>query len=209
MLQVNGSMSRTPPPLGRGRCSLLVIWGQLLTTLTTVRCALRAVITVFHFLLIDLDYLSINKNRLSSVWHVQNVSLQLIDYYVKEKYTLRYTGGMVPDVNQVYVRKSLASVIMVRILQCTNIFLPETEQIKHHQTDSCFACMVLLKCRGSSSSSYALFSTRSSNTEQWHDDQTVNQFYNFAPESPFLWQGKANFREQEFCLARASKCLEL
>lgn len=27
--------------------------------------------------------------------------MQLIDYYVKEKYTLRYTGGMVPDVNQV------------------------------------------------------------------------------------------------------------
>lgn len=26
---------------------------------------------------------------------------QLINYYVKEKYTLRYTGGMVPDVNQV------------------------------------------------------------------------------------------------------------
>ncbi|KAF5195513.1 Fructose-1,6-bisphosphatase class [Thalictrum thalictroides] len=25
---------------------------------------------------------------------------KLIDYYVKEKYTLRYTGGMVPDVNQ-------------------------------------------------------------------------------------------------------------
>jgi len=29
------------------------------------------------------------------------VPLQLINYYVKEKYTLRYTGGMVPDVNQV------------------------------------------------------------------------------------------------------------
>lgn len=28
---------------------------------------------------------------------------QLIDYYVKQKYTLRYTGGMVPDVNQVYI----------------------------------------------------------------------------------------------------------
>ncbi|XP_047316235.1 sedoheptulose-1,7-bisphosphatase, chloroplastic [Impatiens glandulifera] len=26
---------------------------------------------------------------------------KLIDYYIKEKYTLRYTGGMVPDVNQV------------------------------------------------------------------------------------------------------------
>ncbi|CAN8279510.1 unnamed protein product [Cochlearia groenlandica] len=26
---------------------------------------------------------------------------KLVDYYVKEKYTLRYTGGMVPDVNQV------------------------------------------------------------------------------------------------------------
>jgi sedoheptulose-bisphosphatase len=26
---------------------------------------------------------------------------QLINYYVSEKYTLRYTGGMVPDVNQV------------------------------------------------------------------------------------------------------------
>jgi hypothetical protein len=34
--------------------------------------------------------------------------LQLINYYVKEKYTLRYTGGMVPDVNQVSITKSLA-----------------------------------------------------------------------------------------------------
>jgi sedoheptulose-bisphosphatase len=28
-------------------------------------------------------------------------SVQLVNYYVSEKYTLRYTGGMVPDVNQV------------------------------------------------------------------------------------------------------------
>ena len=27
--------------------------------------------------------------------------VQLVNYYVSEKYTLRYTGGMVPDVNQV------------------------------------------------------------------------------------------------------------
>jgi hypothetical protein len=27
--------------------------------------------------------------------------MQLVNYYVSEKYTLRYTGGMVPDVNQV------------------------------------------------------------------------------------------------------------
>lgn len=32
-------------------------------------------------------------------------STQLIDYYVREKYTLRYTGGMVPDVNQVCLSK--------------------------------------------------------------------------------------------------------
>ncbi|KAL0303816.1 UNVERIFIED_CONTAM: Sedoheptulose-1,7-bisphosphatase, chloroplastic [Sesamum radiatum] len=30
---------------------------------------------------------------------------QLIDYYVREKYTLRYTGGMVPDVNQIIVKE--------------------------------------------------------------------------------------------------------
>ncbi|CAA6655100.1 unnamed protein product [Spirodela intermedia] len=29
----------------------------------------------------------------------------LIDYYVREKYTLRYTGGMVPDVNQIIVKE--------------------------------------------------------------------------------------------------------
>ncbi|CAH8337912.1 unnamed protein product [Eruca vesicaria subsp. sativa] len=29
----------------------------------------------------------------------------LTDYYVKEKYTLRYTGGMVPDVNQIIVKE--------------------------------------------------------------------------------------------------------
>ncbi|CAA2997292.1 sedoheptulose-1,7-bisphosphatase, chloroplastic, partial [Olea europaea subsp. europaea] len=30
---------------------------------------------------------------------------KLIDYYVREKYTLRYTGGMVPDVNQIIVKE--------------------------------------------------------------------------------------------------------
>ncbi|KAI9102103.1 hypothetical protein K1719_023613 [Acacia pycnantha] len=30
---------------------------------------------------------------------------ELINYYVKEKYTLRYTGGMVPDVNQIIVKE--------------------------------------------------------------------------------------------------------
>ncbi|KAJ1422323.1 Sedoheptulose-1,7-bisphosphatase [Sesbania bispinosa] len=30
---------------------------------------------------------------------------ELIDYYVREKYTLRYTGGMVPDVNQIIVKE--------------------------------------------------------------------------------------------------------
>lgn len=33
--------------------------------------------------------------------------LQLINYYVNNKYTLRYTGGMVPDVNQVLVFSNL------------------------------------------------------------------------------------------------------
>ncbi|KAJ8764084.1 hypothetical protein K2173_004985 [Erythroxylum novogranatense] len=30
---------------------------------------------------------------------------KLINYYVREKYTLRYTGGMVPDVNQILVKE--------------------------------------------------------------------------------------------------------
>ncbi|XP_058781869.1 sedoheptulose-1,7-bisphosphatase, chloroplastic [Vicia villosa] len=30
---------------------------------------------------------------------------KLVDYYVREKYTLRYTGGMVPDVNQIIVKE--------------------------------------------------------------------------------------------------------
>lgn len=30
---------------------------------------------------------------------------KLINYYLKEKYTLRYTGGMVPDVNQIIVKE--------------------------------------------------------------------------------------------------------
>ena len=34
--------------------------------------------------------------------------LQLINYYVNNKYTLRYTGGMVPDVNQVHVLSNLS-----------------------------------------------------------------------------------------------------
>jgi sedoheptulose-bisphosphatase len=30
---------------------------------------------------------------------------KLVNYYVNEKYTLRYTGGMVPDVNQIIVKE--------------------------------------------------------------------------------------------------------
>nr|ACJ84871.1 unknown [Medicago truncatula]AFK43093.1 unknown [Medicago truncatula] len=30
---------------------------------------------------------------------------KLVDYYVREKYTLRYTGGMVPDVNRIIVKE--------------------------------------------------------------------------------------------------------
>ncbi|KAJ7964035.1 Sedoheptulose-1,7-bisphosphatase [Quillaja saponaria] len=30
---------------------------------------------------------------------------KLINYYIREKYTLRYTGGMVPDVNQIIVKE--------------------------------------------------------------------------------------------------------
>ncbi|KAI3994466.1 hypothetical protein MKX01_012723 [Papaver californicum] len=30
---------------------------------------------------------------------------KLVNYYVREKYTLRYTGGMVPDVNQIIVKE--------------------------------------------------------------------------------------------------------
>jgi hypothetical protein len=38
---------------------------------------------------------------------MENVYRQLVNYYVKEKYTLRYTGGMVPDVNQVRISTAL------------------------------------------------------------------------------------------------------
>jgi sedoheptulose-bisphosphatase len=55
-------------------------------------------LSVFFFLLLNICYgFLCAPNRCYKYMY-----LQLINYYVKEKYTLRYTGGMVPDVNQVH-----------------------------------------------------------------------------------------------------------
>ncbi|KAG9149481.1 hypothetical protein Leryth_020524 [Lithospermum erythrorhizon] len=68
----NGNMSKTQQKLVKGKCFLQGTLGPRSTTLNLPR-----------FL-----------NN-----HPKQTSI-LIDFYVREKYTLRYTGGMVPDVSQ-------------------------------------------------------------------------------------------------------------
>ena len=45
---------------------------------------------------------------------------RLISYYVGEKYTLRYTGGMVPDVFQIIVKEKGVFTNVTRCASLTN-----------------------------------------------------------------------------------------
>lgn len=84
-LQGSGSTWRTRHRSVKARSSLQATLELPSTTLTMIRSS---------SLLLLWD-------RVRTVLNSKYVCLQLINYYVREKYTLRYTGGMVPDVNQV------------------------------------------------------------------------------------------------------------
>nr|CAD1817694.1 unnamed protein product [Ananas comosus var. bracteatus] len=84
---------------------------------TTYVLALKDVPGTHEFLLLDdgkwqhvKDTTSIGEGKMFSPGNlratVDNPDYdKLINYYVREKYTLRYTGGMVPDVNQIIVKE--------------------------------------------------------------------------------------------------------
>ncbi|KAH7548193.1 hypothetical protein JRO89_XS14G0081700 [Xanthoceras sorbifolium] len=84
---------------------------------TTYVLALKDVPGTHEFLLLDegkwqhvKDTTEISEGKLFSPGNLRatfdNPDYEkLINYYVKEKYTLRYTGGMVPDVNQIIVKE--------------------------------------------------------------------------------------------------------
>ncbi|VFQ80418.1 unnamed protein product [Cuscuta campestris] len=84
---------------------------------TTYVLALKDVPGTHEFLLLDdgkwqhvKDTTEIGEGKIFSPGNLRATSdnpqyAKLIDYYVKEKYTLRYTGGMVPDVNQIIVKE--------------------------------------------------------------------------------------------------------
>ncbi|CAA0806959.1 Sedoheptulose-1-7-bisphosphatase- chloroplastic [Striga hermonthica] len=84
---------------------------------TTYVLALKDIPGTHEFLLLDegkwqhvKDTTSIGEGKMFSpgnlraTWDNPDYA-KLIDYYVREKYTLRYTGGMVPDVNQIIVKE--------------------------------------------------------------------------------------------------------
>lgn len=52
------------------------------------------------------------------------ITQQLVNYYVNEKYTLRYTGGMVPDVNQVCPLLSYIPLPCLNVLSDSQFELP-------------------------------------------------------------------------------------
>ncbi|CAH9091164.1 unnamed protein product [Cuscuta epithymum] len=84
---------------------------------TTYVLALNDVPGTHEFLLLDdgkwqhvKDTTEIGEGKIFSPGNLRATSdnpdySKLINYYVKEKYTLRYTGGMVPDVNQIIVKE--------------------------------------------------------------------------------------------------------
>ncbi|KAF6174936.1 hypothetical protein GIB67_026424 [Kingdonia uniflora] len=86
---------------------------------TTYVIALKGMLGTHELLLLDKgkwqhvkDTAEINEGKMFSPGNLRatfdNPNYQkLIDYYIKEKYTLRYTGGMVPDVNQIIVKENV------------------------------------------------------------------------------------------------------
>lgn len=84
---------------------------------TTYILALKDLPGTHEFLLLDdgkwqhvKDTTSIGEGKIFSPGNLRATAdnpeyAKLIDYYVREKYTLRYTGGMVPDVNQIIVKE--------------------------------------------------------------------------------------------------------
>ncbi|KAL3652238.1 Sedoheptulose-1,7-bisphosphatase, chloroplastic [Castilleja foliolosa] len=84
---------------------------------TTYVLALKDIPGTHEFLLLDegkwqhvKDTTSIGEGKMFSPGNLRATFdnpdyAKLIDYYVREKYTLRYTGGMVPDVNQIIVKE--------------------------------------------------------------------------------------------------------
>ncbi|KAL0317112.1 UNVERIFIED_CONTAM: Sedoheptulose-1,7-bisphosphatase, chloroplastic [Sesamum angustifolium] len=84
---------------------------------TTYVLALKDIPGTHEFLLLDegkwqhvKDTTSIGEGKMFSPGNLRATTdnpeyAKLIDYYVREKYTLRYTGGMVPDVNQIIVKE--------------------------------------------------------------------------------------------------------
>ncbi|KAL8552085.1 hypothetical protein ACS0TY_000954 [Phlomoides rotata] len=84
---------------------------------TTYVLALKDAPGTHEFLLLDegkwqhvKDTTSIGEGKMFSPGNLRATKdnpeyAKLIDYYVREKYTLRYTGGMVPDVNQIIVKE--------------------------------------------------------------------------------------------------------
>ncbi|KAG0473443.1 hypothetical protein HPP92_014818 [Vanilla planifolia] len=84
---------------------------------TTYIIAIKDIPGTHEFLLLDegkwqhvKDTTSIGEGKMFSPGNlratVDNPNYdKLINYYVREKYTLRYTGGMVPDVNQIIVKE--------------------------------------------------------------------------------------------------------
>ncbi|KAK7311260.1 hypothetical protein RJT34_09281 [Clitoria ternatea] len=84
---------------------------------TTYVLALKDCPGTHEFLLLDegkwqhvKDTTEIGEGKMFSPGNLRATSdnpdyAKLIDYYIREKYTLRYTGGMVPDVNQIIVKE--------------------------------------------------------------------------------------------------------
>ncbi|MCD7452350.1 hypothetical protein HAX54_016278 [Datura stramonium] len=101
MAKENGNMSRTPQKLEKENVFL-----KFEPHLTILIYIVLTTNIQFSFQLLHLGVGS--GAKMTKGGSSEPSSLEkyiLIDYYVKEKYTLRYTGGMVPNVNQIIVKE--------------------------------------------------------------------------------------------------------
>ncbi|KAF6168896.1 hypothetical protein GIB67_038393 [Kingdonia uniflora] len=118
----------------------MVIYGSRTTYVIT----LKDMPGTYEFLLLDKvstlygkwqhvkDTTKINKGKMFSPGNLrENFNSpnyhKLIDYYIKEKYTLRYTRGMVPDVNQIYHINGCVEITVKEKGVFTNVISPSAK----------------------------------------------------------------------------------
>lgn len=92
--------------------SLIVVYGPRVTLIYTTRNGVHEFIlnAVGEFILSKENIKVEKTTKIFAPGNLRAVATEskyakLVDYWIKEKYTLRYSGGMVPDVNHIFMKE--------------------------------------------------------------------------------------------------------